>query len=477
MSSGDSELPPTYYFDGILFNPDFYTSASSDYLTASTGKKLFLSYPISQGSEIFPSNITLQSTLTDSSGDVGTAGQILSSTGTGTNWISSTSGATYIGYTASATLPTSPNPRLLVIFSGTTASQTLTIPALAYSLGQVIQIRNRSNQNVTISSGLSSMMIYATSVTATSYTLIPEDSFNLVWNGFAYMQYTPSNLFTTLTTSGLLTANGDITSPTITSTTKFKGIAYDAPTAASTLSIGETLTNGATAAVTPLLIGISINGTPTKGIQIGNSATKIGLDGATTALSIATASGSISSGGIITGTSVVAPSFNASSNTTDVGIATTQTSGDLNIGTGARTTAGVISIGTGSAVNNVINIGGANSRSTIGGYLYNSVTGYIAGIPAVLSMNSNTLPFTISTSVMSDYLIRFTGSASGTMTIPAGYPEGQRITVKNTGSGTITITFSGGIFPTGSTTSSASISIGAGGFVSAINLGTVWIQT
>ena len=86
MSSGDSEIPPTYYFDGILFNPDFYQSSSSDYLTASIGKKLFLSYPISQGSEIFSSNITLQSTLTDSSSSVGTSGQILSSTGAGINW-------------------------------------------------------------------------------------------------------------------------------------------------------------------------------------------------------------------------------------------------------------------------------------------------------------------------------------------------------------------------------------------------------
>ena len=251
-----AEIPPTDYFNGISFNKSFYQSSTDEYLTASTGKKLFLSYPISQGSEIFPSNITLQSTLTDSSGDVGTAGQILSSTGTGTNWISSTSGATYIGYTASATLPTSPNPRLLVIFSGTTALQTLTIPALAYSLGQVIQIRNRSNKDVTISSGLSSMMIYGTSVTATSYTLIPEDSFNLVWNGFAYMQYTPTNLFTTLTTTGLLTANGDITSPTITSTTKFKGISYDAPTSASTLSIGETLTNDRQAGFCAQFVGV-----------------------------------------------------------------------------------------------------------------------------------------------------------------------------------------------------------------------------
>ena len=74
-----AEIPPTDYFNGISFNKSFYQSSTDEYLTASTGKKLFLSYPISQGSEIISSNLTLQSTLTDSSGDVGTAGQVLSS--------------------------------------------------------------------------------------------------------------------------------------------------------------------------------------------------------------------------------------------------------------------------------------------------------------------------------------------------------------------------------------------------------------
>ena len=48
MSYGDSETPPTYYFSGITFNPSFY---SSDYITKTTGKKYFLSYPIAQGTE------------------------------------------------------------------------------------------------------------------------------------------------------------------------------------------------------------------------------------------------------------------------------------------------------------------------------------------------------------------------------------------------------------------------------------------
>jgi len=199
-----------------------------------------------------------------------------------------------------------------------------------------------------------------------------------------------------------------------------------------------------------------------------------------TSSSISTTSGSISSAGVITGTSVVAPSLNASAVSTDVNIATTQTSGTLNIGTGARTTvssSGNINIGTGSTLNNRIFIGSSNSRSTIEGHIYNSVTGYIGGITAVASLNSNLLPFPLSTSVMRDYLFRFTGTASGTLTVPSGYPEGQRITVKNTGSGTITITFTGGIYATGASVTSASVVIGAGGFVSAINLGTSWIQT
>jgi len=197
MSSGDSEIPPTYYFDGILFNPDFYKSALSDYLTASSGKKLFLSYPISQGSEIFSSNITLQSTLTDSTGSVGLLGQYLSSTTSGTSWLTPpVSGTTYISYTASVTLPTLVNSTLLVIFSGSLPSQTLTIPTLGYPVGQIIQFKNKATVNVTISSGLSSMVLYGISATATSYTLIPEDSFNLYYSGFAYIQYTPSNTFT-----------------------------------------------------------------------------------------------------------------------------------------------------------------------------------------------------------------------------------------------------------------------------------------
>ena len=110
MSSGDSEPAPSYYFSGIIFNPDFYVSASSTYLTQATAKLYFLSYPFSQGSEIFTRNISLQSTLTDALSSVGTSGQVLSSTGTGTNWINSSSNNATINYNTSALPFTLPAP-------------------------------------------------------------------------------------------------------------------------------------------------------------------------------------------------------------------------------------------------------------------------------------------------------------------------------------------------------------------------------
>ena len=64
-----SEAPPTYYFDGITFNPTFYSSSSSDYLTKSTGKSYFLSYPTAQGTQTIS---TLNSSTINSLSSTGT---------------------------------------------------------------------------------------------------------------------------------------------------------------------------------------------------------------------------------------------------------------------------------------------------------------------------------------------------------------------------------------------------------------------
>jgi len=64
-----SEAPPTYYFDGITFNPTFYSSSSSDCLTTSTGKSYFLSYPTAQGTQTIS---TLNSSTINSLSSTGT---------------------------------------------------------------------------------------------------------------------------------------------------------------------------------------------------------------------------------------------------------------------------------------------------------------------------------------------------------------------------------------------------------------------
>ena len=45
-----SELPPTYYFTNITFNPSFYSSGS-DNLTNEEAKNNYLTYPTAQGTE------------------------------------------------------------------------------------------------------------------------------------------------------------------------------------------------------------------------------------------------------------------------------------------------------------------------------------------------------------------------------------------------------------------------------------------
>ena len=87
--SGDSETAPTYYFSGITFNPDFYTTSSSTYLTKTTGKKYFLSYPTAQGEE------TISRLYTS---------QVSTSTPTETfNFLDSLTGNLYIGENATGT--------------------------------------------------------------------------------------------------------------------------------------------------------------------------------------------------------------------------------------------------------------------------------------------------------------------------------------------------------------------------------------
>jgi hypothetical protein len=106
--SGDSEIPPTYYFSGITFNPTFYSSASSDYLTASTGKSYFLSYPTAQGTETIS---TLKTSSIDTTATTSIIGIASSQTtgalniGSNSTTATRTTGAINIGSNVVGTTP------------------------------------------------------------------------------------------------------------------------------------------------------------------------------------------------------------------------------------------------------------------------------------------------------------------------------------------------------------------------------------
>ena len=105
--SGDSEIPPTYYFSGITFNPSFYQSSSSDYLTLETAKSSFLTYPTAQGTETIT---TLTSTTINSSSEASDLSIVPSQTtgvlniGTGARLLTGNGGGINIGTGSGAIL-------------------------------------------------------------------------------------------------------------------------------------------------------------------------------------------------------------------------------------------------------------------------------------------------------------------------------------------------------------------------------------
>ena len=397
--------PPTETLP--IFDNSVFPSSLGTALTIATGQDYFLSYPIAQGSEIFPSNITLQSTLTDSSGDVGTLGQILSSTVTGTNWINPG------GITGNLDLP--PPYGLL--------TDTITQSASHVSASNINLYGTSTDSDILIGSTLPishTLRLCNTSAGASGGSV---HCSNIGFDG--------SNI-------------NNATAP-----------------AAGTIKIGNSLTSGplyigcgssiATHLSGPIIIGSDstasggINiGTGTdlftpiaNTINIGSGTYTTNILGTLAALGITSASGgitatsgnitatggsiiaptlrngantgSISTSGVLTGTSVIAPSYNASANNIDVGICTNQTSGFLNIGTGARTIAGTINIGTGAgSVVNPINIGGEATTTTFANGLTLASSKYIT--------TSHTGTITAPTASQVGYIQTATFSATGMQT-------------------------------------------------------------
>ena len=175
-------------------------------MTQSTAKNYFLSYPLSQGSETFSSNVKLQSTLTDTSGSVGTSGQILSSTTTGVSWINGL-GNSYISYNTSSlpfTLSLASNSNLFILFSGTTNSGgIMTIPTTGITNGTYIHVKNTSSGTVNLSS---SFIQFQSGVSSLGLIdLNAGESFQAYFNGSNWVQSSITKKVTNLTIDGTLT--------------------------------------------------------------------------------------------------------------------------------------------------------------------------------------------------------------------------------------------------------------------------------
>jgi len=201
--SGDSEAAPTYYFSGITFNPDFYTSSTSTYLTKTTAQKYFLSYPSAQGTETFTKNITLQSTLTDASGRVGTSGQILSTTSTGTNWIDNNTLNGYLALNIASlpyTLPIPTKPCTYIYASGGTVSGTLTIPTTGVPNSTYVFIKNTGygfNLNT-------SLLPFSLSGILSTIYIENGTTISLFYNGSFWIQTAVSDKMSTLNLTSTL---------------------------------------------------------------------------------------------------------------------------------------------------------------------------------------------------------------------------------------------------------------------------------
>ena len=491
--------PPTENIP--IFDPSVFPSASGTALTIASGSKYFLTYPVAQGSEIFPSNVTLQSTLTDASGDVGTAGQILSSTGTGTNWINSSGTNSYIALNTSTlptTLPIPTEANTYVYITGSTGG-TITIPTTGVVSGTLINFRNITLFTINIAG--SSYLPYSSisTIEASPYVLSAGCSATFYYNGSIWVQpivdktmlnftvlntcYASAlasdninvnqnhsagsavNIYTSLTTDPLYIGGG---ANTAVHTTGPIIIGSDS-TSTGGINIG-TGTNQTVPTVNTVNIGsatyaTNVLGTLTTSSTInasGNITAGAGSSLIAPTVRNGANTGSISSTGVLTGTSVVTPSLNASANTTDVGICTTQTSGVLNIGTGARSITGLggsINIGTGSGGTAVpFNIGSSGSVITIaGGTTFNgrvnTTLGPIAGLVSFeLKTGATTINYTIvSTAINREYFLVVFPSAgiSATITLPAPATRtDQIIHIRSLATVNITITTpSGSIYP------------------------------
>jgi len=428
--------PPTENIP--IFDPSVFPSASGTALTIASGSKYFLTYPVAQGSEIFPSNITLQSTLSDASGDVGTSGQILSSTGTGTNWINNSSGINTYTELDTATFPTTlPIPttaNTYVYITGSTGG-TITIPTTGVTTGTLINFRNFTLSTINIAG--STYLPYSRFETAVSpYVLSGGCSATFYYNGSIWVQPNVDRTMLNFTVQNTCYAAG-LATDSINLAQNHSGTAvnvYNSLTDAD-LNIANTL---------PAPYTVRIANT-TSGASGGSvHCSNIGFDGSNINNATTPAAGTIKLGNSLTS----GPLYIAGGSATP-----THTSGPIIIGSDSTATGG-INIGTGTDQTvptvNTVNIGSATYATNIKGTLTST------GTISTTSGSITSAGVITGTSVVSPSF----NASSNTDTV--GISTTQTSGVLNIGTGARLITGSGGAI---------NIGTGSGAVLNPINIG------
>jgi hypothetical protein len=416
--------PPTENIP--IFDPSVFPSASGTALTIASGSKYFLTYPVAQGSEIFPSNVTLQSTLTDASGDVGTSGQILSSTGTGTNWINSSSNNATINYNTSSlpfTLPVPAQANTYYTFTGTTpAGGILTIPISGITTGTYIFIKNLSStvgMNI-----LTTYVKFGTSTTSTAARSIPNGAnIALYFNGSYWVETQFTNFLYNVNVSGYIDMDAtavmytnridkSLTSGLGTETTLFKTLTQ------TDLSICETLPSPYIVRIANTTAGASggsvyCSNVGFDGSGINNALDPTGASGGNLKLGHALTSGPLYiGGGANTAVHTTGPIIIGSDSTA---------TGGINIGTGTNQTVPTV---------NTVNIGSATYATNIKGTLSTlgitsasgNITATSGNITASAGSVSASTTITAGTGITSTTgnISASAGSVSANTTITAG---------------------------------------------------------
>ena len=504
MSAGDSEVPPTYYFSGITFNPDFYQSSSGNYLTYETAKSSFLTYPTAQGEETI-------STLNSSSIDTTT---LTSTTSITTPALNSTSASTALTIgsnveTADITIAGGQTSRTLNIGTGarsgnnstinigtvaggatkvnigTAAKTTISLLGLSVDVGTKITSpaygSSADDGNLTLGANITTGNLkiggaqtdgdieigcgndrlvdgairigngntnaaFPITIGATNSKTDMNGSCTFAKQISASLGITSAGAITT--TSGAITSASTVSGTTITASTGLVG-AYQ--NKASSASASITTTGVITGASLGLGTGAIGCGAITSGAISGTTMTASGLISANGGMTVPSGQ-TLTVNGTLKSSSLDAVS-DATAGNTALTIGSNVVLGNIEIG--GALTAGDITIGKNNSTGAIITIGTESTSTTIKGGINfqlisenNSVltttTRIVNGKIGQIISPISTSPYTINADTINDRLVFvIQNPASGTINLPSTINLGQTITFRNTSSNAVTISANG----------------------------------